>query len=441
MKDIPKPHTWVWTVLLGLILFGVYLANGRDIGSDDAEPTRLLTYALMRGEGPYLDRYRVGLEIPGYAPPRYAARLHGHWVSLYPIAPALLAAPIAWPLLAVRDYTQPGWDRSPGAENDQAHTSSKFAAAVIVALVGMAIDRVLRRLGLGKVAPVAVLAAGLASNLWAVASQAMWQHGPAALALVLMVGLLLPDPLPPWRLAAAGAAAGALVAFRAIDVIFAAAAVGYVARTRPRGLAWFLPAPLLIGGALVAYHLHTFGTVLGGLAQIEAAHPERHGLAGTWSGDLVGGALGTLFSPSRGLFVFSPWVALALLLLPAYWRSLKAWPLLPWMLAALVADLVVLSTYAVWWAGYSFGPRYWTEAVPLFAILLAFALDWCRTRCRPLLMPFAAAILWGLGVQAIGAFLYPSDWNAIPADVDTHHERLWNWADSELTRCLLGRRW
>jgi hypothetical protein len=287
MNHAAKPHTWVWTVLLGLILFGVYLANGREVGSDDVEPTRLLTYALMRGDGPYLDRFQAGLEFPGFAPPQYATRLHGRWVSLYPIAPALLAAPIAWPLLAIRDHLQPGWDRSPRAQNDQAHTSSKFAAAVIVAMAGMAIDRVLRRLGLGKVAPFAVLAAGLASNLWAGASQAMWQHGPAALTLTVIVGLLLPDTLPPWRLAAAGAAAGALVAFRAVDVIFAAAAVGYVARTRPRGLAWFLPAPLLIGGALVAYHLHTFGTVLGGLAQIEAAHPERQASRGrgraTWS--------------------------------------------------------------------------------------------------------------------------------------------------------------
>jgi hypothetical protein len=431
-------RSWVWTFLLGLILFGVYIANGRAIDSDDTEPTRLLAFALTRGDGPYLDRFGAGFEIPGLRPPPFATRWQGHWVSLYPVAPALLAAPIAWPTVAVRDLLLPGWDRSLTAQNDQANASSKFAAAVIVAMVGMALDRVLRLLGLGKVAPFAVLAAGLASNLWAVASQAMWQHGPAALALTLMVGLLLPNRIPRWKLAAAGITAGALVAFRMIDVIFSAAALAYVARTRPRGLIWFLPGPLLIGGALVVYHIHTFGTVLGGLAQVEMTHPERHGVAGTWSGDLIGGALGTLFSPSRGLFVFSPWVALALALLPAYWRSLRSWPLLLWMLAALAADLLVLSKYAVWWAGHSFGPRYWIDAVPLFAILLAFALEWCRDRCRPMLVPIAVAILWGLGVQVIGAFLYPSGWNATPADVDTHHERLWNWADSELTRCLLG---
>src|SRR5262249_6619232 len=110
---------------------------------------------------------------------------------------------------------------------------------------------------------------------------------------------------------------------------------------------------------------------------------------------------------------------------------------LPWMLGALVAHLLVLSKYAVWWGGHSFGPRYWTEAVPLFAILLAFALDWCRTHCRPMNLAFAVAIIWSLGVQMIGAFLYPSGWNLAPVDVDTHHERLWDWSDSELTRCLL----
>ena len=218
------------------------------------------------------------------------------------------------------------------------------------ALAGMALYRVLLRLGLAKVAPFAVLTAGLASTLWVVGSQALWQHGPVASALTVMIELLMADPLPPWRLVAAGATAGGIVAFRFVDVVFAVAAFGFVACHRPKGLPWFLPAPLLIGSALVAYNFWSFGTLLGGLAQIEGVHSERHGVAGTWSGDLRAAPLGTLFSPARGLSSSLHGCALAILFLPAYWRSLQRRPLLLWLLGALMADLLVLSKYSVWWA-------------------------------------------------------------------------------------------
>ena len=40
----PTVGARVWTTLLGLTLLGAYLANGREIGNEDTEPTRLLTY-------------------------------------------------------------------------------------------------------------------------------------------------------------------------------------------------------------------------------------------------------------------------------------------------------------------------------------------------------------------------------------------------------------
>jgi hypothetical protein len=45
-------------------------------------------------------------------------------------------------------------------------------------------------------------------------------------------------------------------------------------------------------------------------------------------------------------------------------------------------------------------------------------------------------MFFSFGVQLIGAFCYPSSWEKSPVDVDLHHERLWDWRDNELTRCL-----
>jgi thiol:disulfide interchange protein len=113
------------------------------------------------------------------------------------------------------------------------------------------------------------------------------------------------------------------------------------------------------------------------------------------------------------------------------------------LLLALLVFLLQLSLQAVWWAGHSFGPRYWTDVTPLFAIVLAWALEWSWQRSRPV---FGLLLLTGLaavGVQAIGAFCYPSTWGKQPVDIDVAHERLWDWRDSDLTRCLreCPKRW
>ena len=433
-----RPRGWPRSVALGLALVLVYKANGRVIETFDTVATTALPYAIIRGDGPFLDRFRVLWQSPGEALPPYVEATRGHLVSRYPVAPALVALPLVWAQVAVLDVSRAGWDRTLGGVIVGCRWMGKLAAAIIAALAAVALERVLRGLGLGRVALPATLAAALGSDLFAVASQALWQHGPAALALVLLIGLLSTGsrPVSRPRLLLAGAAAATLVACRALDVVFAAAALLWVARHQPRGLGWFLPAPVLIGGALLAYNLHYFGDPAGGQARLEAMHPGLHGVRGVWSGDPVEGGLGTLFSPNRGLFVFTPWTALALALLPATARRLPPRSPIRWLLAALVPYSLLLSKYTVWWGGHCFGPRYWTDAIPLFAILLAYGLDWARERCRPVLAVCALTFLWSVGVQALGAFAYPSGWNVKPANVDLHHERLWDWRDTELSRCL-----
>jgi hypothetical protein len=231
-------------------------------------------------------------------------------------------------------------------------------------------------------------------------------------------------------------AAAAIVAFRAIDVVFAATIFAWVAVRHPRRLLWFLPAPVIVGAALIAYNFYFFGDISGGQAELEKMHPDLHGVPGPWSGNIFEGALGTLFSPSRGLFIFSPWIAIAVAMAPFTWSRLREWPIVRWLLLALVVYFLMLSKYAVWWAGHTFGPRYWIDATPLFGILLALGLEKSLARYRLLAILFALTITISIGIQSIGAFCFPSTWNIRPANVDTHHERLWDWADTELTRCL-----
>ena len=41
-----------------------------------------------------------------------------------------------------------------------------------------------------------------------------------------------------------------------------------------------------------------------------------------------------------------------------------------------------------------------------------------------------------IGIQVLGALEYPSGWDEFPQSVDTARERLWDWSDCELSRCV-----
>jgi hypothetical protein len=435
-------RSWPASVILGIVVASVYLANGREIGAFDTTPTTLLPLAILRGDGWHLDRFRPLLRMWGSPLPMFVTEFGGHIISRYPVGPALVALPLVAPQMMALDKAEPGWDRDLTRVHAESRRMGKRSAAVLAALVAVALHRLLVELGLGRVAVPAVIATALGSGLWSVASQALWQHGPAALALTLILLLLHRGLVSRGRMFLAGLATAMLVVVRPLDLILALFVLAWVARTHPRRLAWFLPAPVLLGLVLVGSNLYYFGRIAGGQDELEQQHRRIHGVGGPWSGDLREGMAGTLVSPNRGLFVFSPWVAVAIAAAPATVRRLAPGSVIRWLLLALVPYLFVLSKYAVWWAGGSFGPRYWTDVFPLFGVLLACGLDWARDRSRGLMALFALTIVLAVVAHAIGAFCYPSTWNFYPADIDLHHERLWDWRDTELARCLtesLGR--
>lgn len=427
------------TLALGSLLFLIFESNFRELGTVDTVPTALVTVSLARGEGPYLDRFGPALRTRGglYS---FVTPKNDHLVSRYPIAPALLAFPLVWPQILWWDRVRPGWDREPGTfPIEVARSLTKHAMAFLAALTAMVLYRLLHRLDLAPVALPATLAAALGSDSWSVGSQALWQHGPAALMLSLSL-LAFADPVPSRRRCVLGGIATALmVACRAIDLIFALAILGGLVYAYPRRVRWFLPGPVVIGSMLLAYNLLHFGALSGGQAELEALHPEVHAVEGPWAGRLFEGLIGTLFSPARGLLVYCPWVALTIGLAPWTIGKLRRWPVILAAMLGLPLMLLVFSKYAVWWGGHCFGPRYWTDATPLFAILLALALDWSRRRFKPLLVLFLAAILWSIALQSVGAYLYPSNWNVQPTNIDLDHARLWDWRDTEVSRCLIDR--
>ena len=88
-------------------------------------------------------------------------------------------------------------------------------------------------------------------------------------------------------------------------------------------------------------------------------------------GDPVEGLMGILFSPSRGLLVFSPFLVVAIAGMATVGRRIWRNPVAHLAGIWILLHVTAVAFKKVWWGGHSFGPRLLLEIIPAFAILTA----------------------------------------------------------------------
>ncbi|MGO9273750.1 MAG: hypothetical protein ACLQOO_26515 [Terriglobia bacterium] len=486
-----------WRLLVLLLV--LYNLNFRTIHINDSLPARYLPFSLLLHRSLYLDPWVkpfVGVPI-GPSGMYFAGEFRGHWISSYPILEPLLITPL---------YVFPAWwlsRQSPAPDPNGslfvlvADTMEKLSASLIAALSGGVLFLALRKIAPPLASFVVALIYGLASNTWAISSQALWRQGLTELAFAFLLWALFRLPESPrapfWVGLALGVAAvnkhlEALLVFPFLVYFAFFSEPGGEGRTRPespgdeprslrreelntearrhreeredpmkvsfvsrrfpffsvplclcdgssfaitsrllsgwarRGktLLLFLAPVAALGGLTLAYNLHFFTKSLG-------------------SGYLVpqpfwGSVAGLLVSPSRGLLVYTPWVAFALWGAARIWKeNLWGWgrPLVLGLVAVFAGQA---SLSEQWWGGWCFGPRYLTDLLPFLACFLIPV--WPRIEAgRVLRVVFAATVVFALWVQVVGAFYYkPGIWDADPVSIDFRPQRLWDWRDNQLLR-------
>jgi hypothetical protein len=197
------------------------------------------------------------------------------------------------------------------------------------------------------------------------------------------------------------------------------------------GLAWL--------SGLILYSWHNFGQVLPNYFK-----GGRLGFTGIWV------ALpGNLISPSRGLLVFVPVIFFVAYLLIRYRANLCCRRLVILALSIVGGHLVIVSSFAHWWGGHSFGPRFTTGTVPwivFLAILGLAAMSQSRVhqagigRLKQRLALSIGVILLAAGVFANARGALSAEtlaWNSRPLNVDEHPERLWSWRYPQFLAGLL----
>lgn len=331
-------------------------------------------------------------------------------VSAYTPGAALLFTPLA--ALAAALGLDPGsvWVAGVLARAAAALWVALAVACIYLALHGSVSERAALALTFGCAFGTAALS---------VASQAYLQHAPS-LGLLALTVLALVRGGDRWA-GVAGLPLAMAVAVRQQNALIAIALAAFVLHRRRgsfvRFLLWAVP-PLVFQ---TAYAFALNGSPLP--FPLSTQHP----------GDPLGGLPGLLMSPSRGLLVGSPFLAVGLAALVWSWR----WPpddrvwLARYGSLGMAASLVLFASVGDWWGGHSYGNRYLIDVLPLYAIALGLATARGWLSSRGARWAFGLALTWSVLFHAVGAAGYYTAeglrWDREP-EIDTHPARLWSWS-------------
>jgi hypothetical protein len=194
--------------------------------------------------------------------------------------------------------------------------------------------------------------------------------------------------------------------------------------------------PYLIGATLglvplIAFHLAVFGTILSPYYRMTmgAASAPFH----------LAALLGLLFSPSRGLLIFSPFLVFVL---ARFWPSILREHPLSLLETALgflaLAWIFGTAKWPDWWGGGSFGPRMLCELLPCLMILLIPVVERMSFQTGKSNRILATGFLI-LGTVSVAIHLRAAtsqdvwEWNANPVPIPS---RVWSWRDVQFLRGL-----
>lgn len=151
--------------------------------------------------------------------------------------------------------------------------------------------------------------------------------------------------------------------------------------------------------------------------------------------------LGVILSPNRGLFFFTPVLVFSLygivLKVKERWFSGLDLTVLSAIILYLIAICYPLRRYQ-WWAGYAFGPRFFSDIIPYFVyflIPLVKEISFLPPKNKLLTSLFLFSIILSFYIHYRGANIYATwQWNWIPESIDQSPSRVWDWKDIQFLR-------
>jgi hypothetical protein len=390
------PADWLKRTTLGtlafLILVFIYQSNGVAIWAFDTFGSSSFTANLIQHGTIYFDAVaeQKYLPVDSYF---LANTKSGHIASAYPLLLQLIYAPLNFLYYSVASACNAAVFTAEFEPCRQG--SDKFSSAILAAAAALIFYRIsIHVLQRKSSAVLATIFFAIGTNHFVTTSQSNWQHGPTELLCLMAMALTLGA----WRFRETNILnvhPGVLTSF-ALSLIF-----GLLIWLRVSNLVWALP--LLLWAAiqcrelsvfqmLVAaaaglalpmlgfiWNYHEFGSILGGYAKLRAATKAVFEFS---LRQFAEGVSGLLWGPSRGLLFITPVAAFGVWYWPrvAFDHILSKRLILPaWVISA-IGLTTAYCFYRAWWAGWSTGPRFLTDTMPMLVLSAAVAAEHIKAR-------------------------------------------------------------
>ncbi|HQE93625.1 MAG TPA: glycosyltransferase family 39 protein [Anaerolineae bacterium] len=394
-QNVKQEHPlWVGAFLLGLFCFCIYLLllryavlyqdgqwNWNAFVTGNETSHFVLVQALVEGHTFILDAFLppVPLDLSTYA---------GHYYSNKPPGFALLVAP---GYMVFRYVLLPLWDSRPIPDFLPLFPAALASLAVVLTYL-LAVELGLRR----KSAAIGALVAGLATIQVVYAVSFMNNIASTTFLLLALWSAFRYRKTRRWFflfLAAFSSGYSVLINFSTSVVMlpmgFYLLWVLSKGWRRPyfyRDVAIFLASSLVPLIFLGFYNFRCFGNpFVTAYSHYQAPDYVQFDdpVEAYTGGNLFVGLWGFLFSASKGVFVYTPILGLAL---PGLYMSLRGKHYRQeWLTVAatIAANIVLFAQYRYWYGGHFIGPRHILPILPLVALLMACCLDylprWMRT--------------------------------------------------------------
>jgi hypothetical protein len=390
---------------------------------------------------------RPSLEcVPAGGPPLHYGEANGcpdgHWYNLYPLAVSIFALPIVFILklvvaviagLVPRSgplFSQPAVVAFFAGDFVAGHALAELWCASTFGAVAVWLQYQTAALFLSaRMAAAYALLFAFGTPEWSIGSRNLFQHGLVVLLLSATIYLLLGAREDPSRARYAALPLALSFAVRPWSAISVAVLTVFVAVHYRRQFIPFVLWAAPVASLYFAYDLvvrHAWFPLY-----ITRTRPE--GLP--W---LQGLAM-HLFSPSRGIFIFTPIALVAVVGMVLACRTRWAFPLAPYLIAIAVLHVSLLCRY---WPGSGYGPRFFADISHLLTLfLIPVFLYWQKLRGAPrtiLAAIFLVLAAWGVFTNGRGATsVAAQEWNLTPVQPGHMLERVWDWSDPQFLHGLL----
>ncbi len=402
MQATRNPSTLTRALVLFALALAVYTAplvyNSlvtpffHTVPSQDVVGASLVPVSVLSRGDFYLDQFRRFI-ANNYPEQHIAFDINGHYVSVTPVMAGVLALPFM------------GWGLGSGwiARTVYVLDVARLVAAFLTALSVLAFFFAARQLADLKTSTLVAVAYAFGSAVWTTASQGLWQHTPSILFQSLALFFVARAVKRSKSIAPAGLFLSLAAISRPPVILIALVFALFVLMHYRRDLVPFvlcaLP-PLLF---VLAYNWHANGSPL--------IFGYQDSTTADFSIPRWEPIQGLLFSPSRGLFLFSPFLLLAPFGLWIGWKRERQ-PLFAYLGLAFVAYLGIMASWGSL-GGWAYGPRMLTDTLPVMCLLIIPAVEKIRGRWRSVLW---ASVVFAIFIQALGLWDYGLRFHADPAN-------------------------